>query len=122
MSVTDRGLVPTEKNGSSRTSTPTTIFENFCASVGTGVSTDINDKKLIWRLIMKSIRIMLLAIFLIVSMVPLAFKIPGGAPTAVVIGYYVGIILFIVGFVMSFSKKETEDVENEEKYNDTEEN
>jgi len=71
---------------------------------------------------MKSIRIMLLAIFLIVSMVPLAFKIPGGAPTAVVIGYYVGIILFIVGFVMSFSKKETEDVENEEKYNDTEEN
>ena len=70
---------------------------------------------------MKSIRIMLLAIFLIVSMVPLAFKIPGGAPTAVV-AYYVGIIMFIVGFVMSFSKKETEDVENEEKSNDTKEN
>jgi len=71
---------------------------------------------------MKSIRIMLLAIFLIVSMVPLAFKIPGGAPTAVVVAYYAGIIMFIVGFVMSFSKKETEDVESEEKSNDTKEN
>ena len=70
---------------------------------------------------MKSIRIMLLAIFLIVSTVPLAFKIPGGAPAAVVVAYYAGVIMFAVGFVMSFFKKEAEDIEKEEKSADTEE-
>lgn len=66
---------------------------------------------------MKSIRLMLLAIFVIVSTVPFAFvaTASGDGPAYASIGIYVGIVLFIIGFIMSFFKKEVDEVKDKEK-------
>ena len=63
---------------------------------------------------MKSIRIMLLAIFLVVASLPFSFNPTansnGGLYSA--IGFFGGSLLFIIGFIMSFFKSEEKDVED----------
>ena len=63
---------------------------------------------------MKSIRLMLLAIFAVVFTVPMSFvaTAPGGTSILTIIGIYGGFPLFIIGFIMSFFKSEEKDVED----------
>ena len=62
---------------------------------------------------MKSIRMMLLAIFLVVTSVPFSFQPTSNSGSIyTVIGFYGGLLLFTIGFIMSFFKSEEKDVED----------
>lgn len=71
---------------------------------------------------MKSIRMMLLAIFLVVTSVPFSFQSTSNSGSIyTVIGFYGGLLLFTIGFIMSFFKKEADEVKDKEKSDEDEE-